>query len=235
MPLGISYDQVDKDSFLGLRREDVILPIALDIDYFSSASAGSTQGNFDCSASVAGTAVFLAAQAAKPLFYARRPSLTITDASGTTLVVKVRIVGRRFGELVVQDITSGTAVSGTPVTVSGTRVIDELVSATILSITANTTSDTLSVGIDGSFLGLMCPIRSYRDVKMIYKIDNGTPDSAGPLTTSDLSTTLVNVRDSAIDLKTLYATIAVTDRFLIEYVAANSGKASYRRKGVRFV
>lgn len=236
MPLGISYNQIDKDSFLGLVREDFHWPLALDVDYFSSATAGGAQGNFDCSASVAGTAGFLSAQAIKPLYHARRPSISITDASGTTLTCTVRIVGRRFGELVTQDIVSATAQSATVVTTQGTKTIDELVSWTILAIANNTTSDVISVGFGGGFIGLRAPIRSWKDVKMVLKVSTVTPDANGPKQSSDLSSTLVDVKDASIDLETLYsATIAVTHSYFIEYIAAQAGKGFARRKGLRFV
>lgn len=236
MPSGLTYDNVDKDSFLGLKREVFMWPIALDVDYFSSATSGGAQGNFDCSASSAGTTVFKSLEAARPLYYARRPTLTITDASGTTLACVVRVVGRRFGEQVTQDITSGTAINATAVTAQGSRAIDEVVSLTILSISGNTTSDTLSVGLSGKWLGLMHPIRSWKDVKMIQKISTVTPDSTGPRSSADLSSSLVTAVDSAVDIETLYsATIAVTHSYLVEYIAAGSGKGFARRKGLRFV
>lgn len=236
MPLGISFNQIDKDSFLGLVREDFHWPLALDVDYFTAATEGGAQGNFDCSASVAGTAIFKSVQAAKPLYHARRPSLTITDAAGTTLACTVRVIGRRFGELVTQDIVSGTAINATPVTSQGSKTIDEIVSMTILSITANAASDTLSVGFGGGFIGLKYPIRSWKDVKMVLKVATVTPDANGPKQSSDLSSTLVVAADSSIDLETLYsATIAVTHSYFIEYIAAQPGKAFARRKGLRFV
>lgn len=236
MPLGITYNQIDKDSFLGLAREDFHWPLALDVDYFSAATAGGAQGNFDISASVAGTSVFLSAQAAKPLYHARRPSISITDASGTSLTCTVRIVGRRFGELVTQDIVSAAAQSGTIVTTQGSKTIDEVVSVTILAIANNTTSDILSVGFGGGWLGLRMPIRSWKDVKMILKVATVTPDAAGPKISSDLSSSLVNAADASIDIETLYsATIAVTHSYFVEYNAASPGKGFARRKGLRFV
>lgn len=236
MPLGISLDQIDKDSFLGLAREELVFPIAALANYFTSATAGGVQGNFVISAAVVGTDVFRSTQAAKPLYYARRPSLTITDASGVTLTCTVRVVGRRFGELVTQDIVAGTAVSATPVTSNGSRVIDEIISVTILAISNQAASDTLSIGVDDSWLGLMRPIRSFRDVKMVYKIAAATPSAAGPLQVTDMTSVLVNVRDSALDVKALHAAvaIAVTDRYLVEYIAAGSGRGFARRKGFRF-
>ena len=229
MPVGIGHLNNDPQGFNSLTREDILLPIAQDANYFSSATSGGAQGNFDISASVAGTPVFLSVEAAKPLFYARRPQATMTDSSGSTLRVSLRITGRRFGRTVVQNIdlvTSGTAVSGT-------RVIDEITSVVITSITANAASDVLVVGFDNAWLGLTKPIKNKNDINMVYKIAAGTPDAAGPKTKADLTAAMVNVADAAIDVNALYgAGIAVTDRYLIEYFA-NGFPAFLQRSGKR--
>jgi hypothetical protein len=230
MPLGISHDQVDRDSFLGLQRELIELPVAASANYFSSASDGGAQAAVSITAATPGTVINRSAQGKRPLFYARRPQLTLVDAAGSSLAVTVRLVGRRFGKLVVQDI-SGTGSS----TNEGTRVIDELVSATIVAIANAAASDTAAIGFDGKWLGLKCPLRSRADVRMAYKIAAGTPDAAGPKVNADVTAAMVNLRDSALDVHALYGStlIAVTDRYLLEYVAAGSGNSFFVRKGAR--
>lgn len=232
MPVGISHQNLDPQSFLALMREQILLPIALDANYFSSATSGGAQGNFSLTSAVAGTPVFLSLEAAKPLYYARRPQITMTDASGSDLRVAVRIVGKRFGRTVVQDIDAG-AVSGTAVV--GSRVIDEITSITIKSITSPAASDVLVVGFDDSWLGLQYPIKSKNDINMVYKIANGTPDATGPKTKADITAAMVNTLDAAIDVKTLFGStaIAVTDRYLIEYFVAAGNPQFVVRSGKR--
>lgn len=231
MPIGITHKNFDPTSFPALVRETIEKPIASDTNYFSSATSGGAQGSFDISASTVGTTVFLSSEAARPLYYARRPQATMTDASGTTLRVTLRVTGKRFGRPVVQNIdlvASGTAVQGT-------RVIDEITEVKIIAITANAASDVLIVGFDDSWLGLKQPIKSKNDINMVYKIANGTPDAAGPKMKGDLTAAMVNLQDAAIDVKTLYSSaIAVTDQYLIEYFSTGaSGPDSVVRSGKR--
>lgn len=219
--MGIGLEQIDPNGFLALTREDILLPIATDDDYFTSATSGGTPGNFSVTSAVPGTAVFLSAQAAKPLFYGRRPQATMVDNTGGDLRMTLRITGRRFGRPVVQDIsltTSGTAVQGS-------RVIDEIVDIKIVSITAPAASDTVRVGFDDSWIGLTRSILNKNSIKMIYKIANGTPDANGPKIRTDITAAMVEAKSSAIDVKTLFsAAIAVTDRYLIEYFANGNTK-----------
>jgi len=216
MPLGITHTVLDPLSGAALVRDDILLPIAADDDYFSSATAGGAQGGFVCAASVLGDSVLLSAQAARPLFYARVPSVTLTNAGGSlTPTATIRIEGKRFGKTVTQDVV---CVAGSAV--SGTKLIDEITSAKFVAITNMEANDTIKIGVNDSWLGLRAPIKSYRSVKMILKVAAGTPDASGPKMTSDLSTTLVKGGlDSGINMKSLYSStaIAVTDRYLVEY------------------
>jgi hypothetical protein len=232
MPVGITHQNLDPQSFLALMREQIILPIAQDANYFSSATSGGAQGSFSLTSAVPGTSVFLSTEAAKPLYYARRPQITMTDASGSDLRVAVRITGKRFGRTVIQDIDAG-ATSGTAV--AGSRVIDEITSVVVKSIMSPAASDTLVVGFDDSWLGLQYPIKSKNDIKMVYKIANGTPDAAGPKVSSDITAAMVNIQDAALDVKALYSAtaIAVTDRYLLEYFVAPGSPQFVVRSGKR--
>ncbi len=140
MPLGIGHKNLDPHSGAGLFRELIHFPIAADANYFSSATQGGAQGTMSIATSVIGDALLLSTEAAKPLFYGRVPTITTVDASGTNLSITVRFVCRRFGHLFTQDITATGAGGGE--TVSGTRVVDEILSGKIVSISNNAASDT---------------------------------------------------------------------------------------------
>ena len=233
MALGISYQNVDKASFLGLRRDHLLFPLAADTDYLSAATEGGAQAAKDISASVVGTVVNRSAQGIRPLIYGRRPTVTTVDNAGTNLSVTVRIVGRRFGRQGTQDVTATGAGGGE--TVAGSRVVDEIVSQTIIAIANNTTSDTLAIGLDDSWLGLTAPIRAKSDLRMIMKSDNGTPNSTGTRYSADFTAAMVNLRDSAFDFNALFsAALAVTDQYIVEYEASAAGVETFDRKGLRF-
>lgn len=243
MPLGITGNNLSPQAFLRLERDFIPGILAADVDYFSAATAGGAQGNFNCSASAAGTAVFLSAIAtAAPLGTARLPTLTITDnAFASALAVTVRIVGRRFGRTVVQSITA-TSVDTSATTVAGTTVLDEVVSVTITSIANNTTSDILSIGFDGTTVGLRRPIKSVRSVKFLEKRVSGAPDAnagatagaAGAIATTGSiragsviqTSTFVKVAGSAVVVSALYNNVAIetTDTYTIDYLADGVGE-----------
>lgn len=233
MALGISYQNVDKSSFLGLRRDHLLFPLAADTNYLSAATAGGAQAAVDISASVVGDLVNRSAQGIRPLIYGRRPAITTVDAAGTNLSVTVRVVGRRFGRQVTQDITATGAGGGE--TVNGSRVVDEIVSMTIIAIANNAASDTLAVGIDGVWLGLTAPLRAKSDVRMVMKAAAGTPDATGTRYSADVTAAMVNLKDSALDLNALFsALLAVTDQYIVEYEASAAGIETFDRKGLRF-
>jgi hypothetical protein len=251
MPLGIVTSNLSPGAFQRFERDDIILPLAADVDYFSAATAGGAQGNQSISAATAGTACFLSAIAtAAPVRYGRLPTLSITDASfGSALVVTVRIIGRRFGKRVVQDITA-TSTDTSIKTVAGTIVIDEITSASITAISNNTTSDILSLGFDGTRIGLRVPFQSVKSVKFMEKIVSGTPDAnagatagaAGAIaTTGSLragsvlqASTVVFPADGSVNVAVLYNNVAIaaTDRFIIEYVAG--GLDEFERTGKKY-
>lgn len=210
MPVGIVASNVSPQSFLKLRREHILFPLAAVDDFFATTAANSI------ASAAAGTAVVLTAPGALSLTYARLPQVTATDALGSTLAVTVRLVGRRFGKRVQQDIST----SGGTQTVNGTLCLDQLVSATIIAISGNAASDTLKIGFADSRVGLFNPIRSVKSVKLITKFAAGTPSAAQSGSTIQTST-IVKVADSSVDVKALFSNtaIAVTDQYLIEYLA----------------
>lgn len=230
MALGIGHQNCDPNGHLALVREEICLPIAQDADYFTSASDGGAQGNFDVSAASSGTTVFLSTTAAKPLFYARRLRAVMTDNSGSDLRVSIRVNGKRWG--FPQSETLSMTESGTAV--FSTLMYDEVTSIKVVSITSPAASDVIAVGFDDSWLGLKQPISSRKDIKMVYKIANGTPDANGPKITSDITAAMVKVSTAGLDVKSLYSSsaIAVTDRYLIEYVS-KGGAAQWMPQGKR--
>lgn len=231
---GLSHKNADPQGFLGLIREDILLPIAADSNYFSSATDGGAQAAIDISASVDGDVLNRSATGKRPLFYGRLPTITTVDASGTNLSCTVRLTCKRFGKTFYQDITATGAGGGQ--TVAGTRLVDEITAMVLLDVTNRAASDTLAVGFDGQWLGLRVPFKSKDSIRMVYKIASGTPDAAGPKMSSDLTAAMVMAnKDSAIDMYTLYSSsaIAVTDRYLVEYIG-DGEPTFFNRSGLRF-
>jgi hypothetical protein len=218
MPVGISQKNVDPQSFLAITRDQIQFPIAANTTFFSSATSGGTSAAQSIASSVAGDVMNLSAHGQRPLPYARRLTFTKTDAASDTLRLTVQVIGRRFGNLVrevVEMVAEGTE------TVSSVYMYDEVTSVTIVSVTANTTSDTLSIGVDGLWLGLLKPIKSVRDVNSVFKIANGTPNAGGPKIKSEFTSALVDVRSGGINVHGLHSntSIAVTDIYVINYFA----------------
>lgn len=214
MPLGISLKNLDPQSTLKLQREEILLPIAADVDYVVNEA--------DISAAAAGDALTLLTPAASgtPLAYPRRLTVTSVDASGSNLSVSVKIVGKRFGAQISETITATGAGGGE--TVEGTLVFDEVNSATISAIANAAASDTVAVGVSGKVIGLRHRIKSVKSVKKLFKIANGTPDASGCIAPATLqASTIVEVSNSAINVFAAYGStlIAVTDRYIVEYVA----------------
>jgi hypothetical protein len=224
MALGISYRNVDKNSFLSIVRDDLFHPLAASTTFFVNAQT--------LNGLVVGTALTLTANAAAPMIYGRRPSITTFDNASSDLTCTVRVVGRRWGKQITQDIAA--TAGGTGATFTGTRILDEIVSATVVAVANNGASDTISVGFDDSWLGLVYPIRLKSDIRMVWRDVNGTPDNL-PKFNSDLTAAMLNLKDSAIDVKTLYsAAIAATHSYTIEYEAGGAGIENFDRKGLRF-
>lgn len=224
MALGISYRNVDKNSFLSLVRDVIVHPVTTSTTFFANAVS--------ISAASVGSTITLGANAAAPLMFARRPNIVVTDNASSDLSLTLRIVGRRFGKQITQDIAFTAGAGTTPI--SGTRVIDEIVSAKLIAIAANAASDTISIGFDDSWVGLMAPIRLKTDIRMVLRDVAGTPDTLVKLQ-SDVTAAMVNLRDSAIDLKALYSSAVLTTHiYTVEYEAGGAGIENWDRKGLRF-
>ena len=202
----------------------VEFPIAQDLDYFTSATDGGGQGNFDISASVAGTEVFRSATGKLPLGgVGRRLVLTKTDASGSTLTCSVIIEGYRFGRYQSETVAMNT---GGTQTSNSTKIYDELKAIKIAAIANNAASDTLAVGVDDAWIGLPIPVKSLDAIRSVYKISNGTPDASGPKVNTDITAAMLKTgtNGSGLDVKALYSAtaIAVTDRYVLKLI--NNGR-----------
>lgn len=247
MTLGIVTKNLSPNSFLRHVREEISLPLIATTNYFSSATSGGAAGSMSIAASASGDAVLLSAAAAMPVRYGRLPTITLTDAAfGSAIVLTVRITGKRFGKTVVQDITA-TSVDTNPLTVAGTRVLDEVTSAKIVSVTNNTTSDTLQLGFDGTRLGLAHEVSTVKALRLVEKIVSGATNANGQATAGAAgavssngtlragsvvkSSSVLFTADSSIDVNALYATtVASTDRYIVEYYAGGASD-EYRFSG----
>lgn len=212
---GIGGRQFNPQALTNLRTIVFELPLALDLAY--------AVASVDPNGVAAGAALTLTTQCAAglPLQYPRLPTISITDQAFTSaLSVTVRIKGRRFGKTVTQDITA-TSTNTTEVTVAGSKVIDEFISAVLLSKTNAAASDALKVGIDGKWLGLPHRVKNVRSVKQLFKIAAGTPNANGSVVMTTLqASAVVDVANSAINVFAAMGStlIAVTDRYLVKYV-----------------
>lgn len=198
---GDGFRRLSLNSFQRLRWVTMQNPRALDVDYFVAS--------VDPSVVSVDTALTILTRAAsqKVVMYGRLPTITATDASGGGggLSLTVRIVGLRFGEATSEDITV-TCTDGNATTATGSIMIDAITSATLISKTNAATGDALSVGIDGTSLGLPFRILDVDQVKAIVNVANGV--EADP---TAISSTTVSVSNSAI--KGL--TVAATDSYRV--------------------
>jgi len=229
MPAGLVGSSFSPQALAKLRHFEFVLPIAANTTYLSAATKGGSGAAFSIASATAGTAIPLSSRVTdsgtttKPLCpYARLPTLTLVDNSGSNLSCTVQLIGRRFGRRVVQSKSVDSSGGGTT-TVAFDQVLDEVISATITAIANNTTSDTIAIGIDDSRLGLPYPIRTRKAVKRLFKISSGTPDTTGGIATATLQSAtnpIVYTTDSSIDVKQAYSStaIAVTDRYLVDVV-----------------
>lgn len=209
VPPGNGFRELSLYSFERLKHVQMENPRAADVDYFVSS--------VDPNGVAVGTALTLLAraQSGKPVRFGRLPTVTATDASGGGggLSVTVRILGYRFGVPTAENITV-TCTDGNATTVTGAIMIDQILSATLVAKSGAGAGDALTVGIDGTSLGLPFRINAVGQVKYIINVANGT--EADPLTVSSSN---VDVGNSA--LKGL--TVAATDNYQVLVAAGPDG------------
>lgn len=233
--MGISNREVEPDSFLGIARDHIHLPLAASTNGLSSATDGGSAAAASIASAAVGDTIFRSAAGKKPLsLCARRLAITKTDASGVTLKVTVRIPGRRWGVYFTEDVVLEAA--GTE-TVHTERMYDELAGdPEIIHIEGNAASDTLAIGWDAKWVGLRQPIREVTCIRTVDRQVNGTRDTS-PKNSDDVTAAMVKVADGGLDLSTLYsADMAATHTYDIEYLVGGdrAGRKNFKRSGLKY-
>ena len=218
--MSISLHQVDADSHLRTETENILNPRA--------ATVAFVVASVDPSTLTSGQSLTLAAAVSGlALRVARKITMTLTDLSGGAggLSVTVQINGHRFGKPISENLTV-TCTSGAATPGTSTLVYDQVTSVVARVLTTTGAGDALTVGIDGTALGLSKPIDSVNDVLSIQKLVSGVEQT--PIA---ISSTTVDVANSAI---VHGGTItANTDIFVIRYRAAvNKDDPGAGRNGV---
>lgn len=218
--MSINLHQVDEDSHLRTETENILNPRATTVNLVVAS--------VDPSTLTVGQALTLAATASGVAFrVARKVTLVLTDASGGGggLSVTVEVFGHRFGKAINERVTT-TCTSGAATTVATTQVFDQVTAVVVRDITSAAATDALTVGIDGTTLGLSKPIDKVNDVLSIQKLVSGVEQS--PIA---ISASTVDVANSAI---VPGGTItAANDIFVVRYRAAlNKDEPGAGRNGV---
>lgn len=213
---GIDLRLVAKDSLMRRKRDFYFGPEALSTTKIvNTVDPSGLSGN--------GAALTLQTNVSSLLLnHARRPTLTLTDASGGSggLALTVRLVMARWGVQFQEDVTV-TCTDGSATTSKFNNVCDEIISATLVGgFSTAAAGDALAVGIDGTSFGLDFPIDNIADVISI--INNSTNTEASPTAIS--STTVVAGAPSGGSfaggsyIKGL--TLATTDRWTVQYLSS---------------
>lgn len=217
--MSISLHQVDTDSHLRTETESIINP--------RPVTAALVVASVDPSTLTSGQSLTLGAVVSGfALRVARKITLVLTDLSGGAggLSVTVQVNGHRFGKPISENVTT-TCTSGAATTSTTTQVFDQVTSVIVRTIVGAAAGDALTVGIDGSTLGLSKPIDSVNDVLSIVKIAAGTENP--PVA---ISSTTVDVANSAI---VPGGAVIATDVFVVRYRAAvNKDDPGAGRNGV---
>lgn len=209
---GIDGKQISKDSLLRTER-----------DYYFGPEASNTQkivANVDPSTLTVGTALTLATNVSgKALRRARRPTLTLTDASGGSggLTATVKLEGARWGNYVSEFITV-TCTDGNATTTTAANVYDEVTAVTpVNSLSTAAAGDNLCVGIDGTSFGLDFPIDNVADVISIINVSTNTEQAP-----TAVSSTTVSAGGGPGGSFIKGLTLATTDRWEIRYVSSTA-------------
>lgn len=218
--MSINLHQVDTDSHLRTETEVIPNPRA--------TTANFVVASVDPSTLTSGQSLTLAAAVSGlALRVARKITMTLTDASGGAggLSVTIQINGNRFGKPISENLTV-TCTSGAATLGTSTLVYDQVTSVVARVLTTTGVGDALTVGIDGTTLGLSKPIDQVNDVLSIIKLVSGVEQT--PIA---ISSTTVDVANSAI---VHGGTItANTDIFIVRYRAAvNKDDPGLGRNGV---
>lgn len=201
--VGLTLTQAAKRGFMRRFRDIFLKPEA--------ASVTKVVASVDPNGVAAGTALTLQTNVSlKKLRYARKVTLVITDNSfsaPTPLTVAVLLTGTRFGAVISETINA-VSTSGAAFTATSTKVYDQILSAVLVSKANAAAADALSMGIDGTCLGLERPIGAVADVKSAFKLLAGVEQA--PIA---LSSTTIDAANSAL----IGLTILATDDYEVEY------------------
>lgn len=240
--MGITYREVEENSFLGLKKSWIINPLAATTNTLSSATEGGVAAAQSLTGLAVGATIFRsgtgvsgnAGAGKRPFDYGRRLVFTKVDNASNDLRVTVRVPGRRLGVYFEEDIAMVAAGNET---VFSTRIYDELAGAPkIIAITAPAASDTLAMGIDAKWFGLDVPFKDFRSIRRIQRSVADVPD-ASPKYFADFTAAMVKIGDAAIDLSTIFGTDALaTHRYQIEYLVGGirGNRFEFQRQGLRF-
>lgn len=197
--VGVTVNELAARSLLNLQHALIVHPRA--------SSAAIVVASVDPSTKSAGSTLTLLSTAKFP--YGRKITMTLNDDDvGGGLSVRVRIKGHRLGALIVEELTVTSADTNDTVGTTS-NVFDEVTEVLVVAVTADA-GDSLTMGIDGTTLGLPMRINAVADVKMIVKIDNGIEQAPTAISTSS-----VDLANHAI--KGL--TVAATDIYRVTFFA----------------
>lgn len=200
---GLTVKQLADRSFARFKRVAFINPRA--------ASAAIMVASVDPFALVVGNFLTLLTLASQKFVYGRRITMTLNDAAGDNLVVSVLIKGIRWGRPQSETLTVTCTTTNDTVGTSA-LVYDQLTSVQLLTITNSSVGDTLTMGWDGTTLGMPFPVDSLSEVFSITAINAGTEQ-----TPTVVSTTTFDVADSAL----IGLTIAATQTFIVDALIGN--------------
>lgn len=195
---GVAGHQIANRSFLRHRRVQFLNARA--------AAAAIMVASVDPSTVAVGANLTLLTLATRKFVNGRKITMTLNDAGAGGLSVTVRIKGVRWGRVIEEDLTVTCTTTNDTVGTS-VNVYDQLISVTKTAAVDNATGDTLTMGWDGTTLGLPFPIDKVGDVLTICQISSGTEQT--PIA---VSTSSVSVSQSAI----IGLTLAATDHYIVE-------------------
>lgn len=171
-----------------------------------ASAAAIMVASVDPSTVAVGANLTLLTLATRKFINGRRITMTLNDAGAGGLSVTVRIRGVRWGRVIEEDLTVTCTTTNDTVGTS-VNVYDQLISVTKTAAVDNATGDTLTMGWDGTTLGLPFPIDRVGDVLTICQISSGTEQT--PIA---VSTSSVSVSQSAI----IGLTLAAADHYIVD-------------------
>lgn len=211
---GLTLQQLAKDSLLRSQRDLYFAPIA--------ASAANVVASVDPSGLTAGTALTLLTFASGILFRrARRPTMTLTDASGGAggLSVSVKVKGFRWG-VAVEEVLTVTCTDGVATAATCVNCYDQVESITPLILTSAASGDALTCGLDGTSFGLDRPIDNVADVQSLINVSTNTEAAATAVSATTVQAGAPTGGSVAGGSYIKGITLAATDRWEVRYLSS---------------